>query len=178
MRGWLWAALAVTAISGTAVAAEKPDDKDWVYQITSQQVTPADIAATYPKAAFDRKVTGGATLDCTADQAGREVDCHILYEDPPSMGFGQAAMQLVGKERVKTKDAKGVSIIGRRFRTSFTFLAPGDANPEWIRKPTASDLAGVFPKFKNDRGVDGRAVISCKIDETGFMQRCAVASEA
>jgi len=177
MRVLLGVALAATAISEAAVAAEKADDKDWAYQITSQEVTPADIAATYPKAAFDRKITGGATLDCTADQAGREVDCHILYEDPPGMGFGEAAMQLVTKERVRTKDAKGVSIIGRRFRTSFTYLAPGDANPEWVRKPTASDLAGAFPKFKNGRGVDGRAVITCEIDETGFMQRCTVTSE-
>jgi hypothetical protein len=177
MRLWFWAALAAVATSGTVRAADKADDKDWAYQITSRKVTPADIAATYPKAAFDRKISGGATLDCTADEAGLEVDCHVLDEDPPGMGFGQAAMQLVAKERVKTKDAKGVSIVGRRFRTNFFYLAPGDANPEWVKKPTASDLAGVFPKFKNGRGVDGRAVINCKIDETGFLQRCVVASE-
>lgn len=173
--------LVVAALGRAAVAADavekKADDRAWAQAVAAKKVTPADIAATYPKAAFDKKISGGAVLDCTANEAGEEVDCRVLEEDPVGMGFGEAALKLVTKERVKTKDASGASIVGRRFKSGFSYLAPGDANPDWVKKPGAAELAGVFPRFKAGKGVDGQARITCRIDEAGFLQRCVVVSE-
>jgi hypothetical protein len=176
MKNWISAALAASVMLGGSARAGDEDGSK-VHQITARRVTPAETAAVFPKAAFDQKISGSAVLNCTADEAGREVDCRIVEEDPPGMGFGEAALVLVTKERVKTKDASGASIIGRRFETAFEFLAPGDSNPDWMKKPTAGDLAGVFPKAAAKKRVDGKAIIKCQLDVQGFLQKCMVMSE-
>ncbi|EJL30223.1 Gram-negative bacterial tonB protein, partial [Caulobacter sp. AP07] len=175
MKVWGLAMMSALALAGAAAAQDAP--KDEVRQVTARQVTPTEIAATYPKAAADQKVSGGAVLDCTADDQGREVDCRIFKEDPEGLGFGEAAMALVTKERVKTKDRNGQSIVGRRFLTNFRWLAPGDSNPDWMKKPTAQDLGAVFPVAAAKKGVDGSASIKCQLSIEGFLQKCVVASE-
>ena len=163
-------------LGGPATAED--DGADKVHQITTRRVTPAEIAAVFPKAAFDQKVSGSAVLNCTADEVGREVDCRVVKEDPAGMGFGQAALALVTKERVKTKDFSGASIIGQRFYSSFSFLAPGDSNPNWVRKPTAEELASVFPTKALETAKGGRAVIGCEVTIEGFLERCHVWDES
>lgn len=177
MKSWISAALVATVmLAGAARAGDGGEDK--AHQITSRRVTPAETTAVFPKAAFDQKISGKAVLDCTADDQGREVDCRIFKEDPPGMGFGEAAMALVTKERVKIKDADGVSIIGRRFYTDFEFLAPGDANPDWLRKPSAEDLAAAFPTKALQEGRAGKAAIKCNVTIEGFLDRCTVLFES
>lgn len=173
MRVWILAAVAVAAASGAAMAAE-----DKVMPQTARRVTDAERKAAYPKAAFDQKISGSATLDCTADEQGREVDCKVIEEDPAGMGFGEAALALVTKERVKTRDASGASIVGKRFETGFSFLAPGDSNPDWVRKPTAGQLAAAFPTRAWDSARSGKAMIKCQVTVEGFLDRCKVLSES
>ncbi|WP_165184207.1 TonB family protein [Caulobacter soli] len=173
MKVWVLAALATAAFSGVASAA---DEK--VHPQTARQVTPAERAAVYPKAAFEKKISGEALLDCTADEEGREVDCKVIGEDPAGMGFGEAALALVTKERVKTKDAQGVSIVGKRFESGFGFLAPGDSNPDWVRKPTAEALATAFPTKALKTARAGKAVIQCQVTIEGFLDRCKVLTES
>ena len=175
VKVWGLAMMSALALAGAAAAQDAPKDK--VRQVTAREVTPAETAATYPKAAAERKASGGAVLDCTADDQGREVDCHIFKEEPEGLGFGEAAMALVTRERVKTKDAAGQSIVGRRFLTNFQWLAPGDSNPDWMKKPTAQDLAGVYPVAAAKKGVDGSATLKCQLSVEGFLQKCEVASE-
>ena len=172
IKAWVLMALATATLGGAATAAE-----DKVHQLTTRRVTPAETAAVFPKAAFAQKISGQAMLNCTADSAGREVDCRIVDENPVGMGFGEAAMALVTKERVKTKDSQGVSIIGRRFDTGFSFLAPGDSNPDWVRKPTSDDLAAALPTKALREAKAGRAVITCQVTIDGFLERCTVLSE-
>jgi TonB family protein len=174
MKVWVLAALATAAAVGGAARAD--DDK--VHPQTARRVTPAERAAAYPKAAFEKKISGEATLDCTADEDGREVDCKIIDEAPAGMGFGEAALALVTKERVKTKDAEGVSIVGKRFESGFSFLAPGDSNPDWVRKPTAQQLAAAFPTRALKRARAGKAVIQCQVTIEGFLDRCKVVDES
>lgn len=181
MKSWISTALAVTALAATLMGGPAAADEgraDKIRQITSREVTPAETAAAFPKAAFDQKISGGAVLNCTADNDGREVDCRIIKEDPPGMGFGEAALALVTKERVKTKDASGTSIVGRRFNTGFNFLAPGDSNPDWVRKPSGADVAAAFPTKAMQEGRAGKATITCNVTIEGFLERCVVLSES
>ena len=173
MKVWVLAAFATAAFSGVATAG---DEK--IHPQVARRVTPAERAAVYPKAAFEQKISGQATLECAADEDGREVDCEIIKEDPVGMGFGEAAMALVAKERVKTRDASGASIVGKRFETGFSFLAPGDSNPDWVRKPTASDLAAAFPVKAMKSARAGQAAIKCQVTIEGFLDRCAVLTES
>jgi TonB family protein len=175
MKIWISAALAATALAAAGGAALAGDDKAQPSFI--QHAKPADIAAAYPKAAFEKKITGDVLLDCTANDAGSLVDCRIVEEEPAGLGFGEAALSLVSRERVKTKDRAGASVVGRRFEKTFSFLAPGDANPDWMKKPGPADMAGVFPKAAAKKGVDGKAVIRCQSSVEGFLQKCVVLSE-
>ncbi|USQ96325.1 TonB family protein [Caulobacter sp. RL271] len=133
------------------------------------------MKAAYPKGAT---VTGKAGLDCTAAAGGKLVDCRIAREEPAGQGFGQAALSVVGYERIKTTDDAGAATTGRPVRTFFEFLAPGDANPNWLRKPTGQDIANVFPKKAIDDGVAGKATIGCQVTTEGFLQNCKVLSES
>lgn len=174
MRIWILAAVATAAPSGAAMAAEER-----VMAQTAREVTDAERQAAYPKAAFDQKISGSVKLDCTANEEGREVDCKVAEEDPVGMGFGEAALALVTKERVKTRDARGVSIVGKRFDSWFSFLAPGDSNADWATKPTASQLMGVYPVAARHRPpANARAEIKCKVNEEGFLRDCQVTRQS
>jgi TonB family protein len=142
-----------------------------------QRAKPSEVAEAYPKAASTQKISGDVELDCTADAAGRLTDCQVTEEQPAGMGFGDAAISLSAKERVKTMGDDGVSMVGRRFERSYSFLAPGDSNADWMKKPTGAQLVGVYPIAARFKRVDGKATISCKVDELGFLQRCKVDSE-
>jgi len=133
------------------------------------------VKAAFPKQARE---TGRAALDCVAAAGGKLVDCKIAKETPAGQGFGDAALKLVGYERIKTKDDAGVSVAGRPVRTWFTLLAPGDAEPDWLRKPTSSDLAAIFPKKALAAGQSGRATITCKVTVEGFLDACKVRGES
>ncbi len=179
MRVWILAAVAVAAAGGSAMAAEDGAAGDRVVPETARRVTDAERKAVYPKTAFDQKISGSATLDCTADKDGREVDCKVIKEDPAGMGFGDAALALVTKERVKTRDAKGASIVGKRFESEFSFLAPGDSNADWAAKPTATQLLGVYPTAaRNKPPANARATITCKVNTEGFLRDCKVVQQS
>lgn len=135
----------------------------------------AKMKAAYPKGAT---VTGKAALDCVAAEGGKLADCEIAKEDPPGQGFGQAALSVVGYERIRATDDAGASVVGRPVRTYLEFLAPGDANPDWLRKPTGQDLANVFPKKAIEDGRAGKATIACQVTVEGFLQNCKVTSES
>lgn len=133
------------------------------------------LKAAFPKGAT---VTGKAALDCVAAEGGKLTGCKIAKEEPAGQGFGQAALSVVGFERIKPADETGFSVVGRPVRTSFEFLAPGDANPNWLQKPTGAQVANVFPKKAIKDGVGGRATIRCQVTREGFLQGCQVLSES
>ena len=49
--------------------------------------------------------------------------------------------------------------------------------PNWLKRPSADDLATVWPAKARARGIDGRAVISCEVSAEGTLRRCTVAEE-
>ncbi|PLR27781.1 hypothetical protein SGCZBJ_05340 [Caulobacter zeae] len=135
----------------------------------------SEIKAAFPAGAT---VTGDAEVECVVADKGALADCKVLSEYPMNRGFGAAALGLADRYKVKVKDEAGASSIGRKVSYSLEFLAPGDANPNWVRKPTGQDLAGVFPVAAVKAGKDGRAVIRCRVTTEGFLDRCAVLSES
>ena len=52
-----------------------------------------------------------------------------------------------------------------------------DVPPDWVRQPTSAQLMAVFPTKALKAGVDGDAVIKCKISLQGALFDCVVASE-
>ena len=69
---------------------------------------------TYPKKALEANKTGQAGIICTVLADGKMDKCFVEFEDPEGFGFGQ---WLVGYSKVlsvKTTDAKGASIVGKK----------------------------------------------------------------
>lgn len=164
-------------IGGLSFSSAFADDDeiqaDW-RPVFIERVPDAKMKAAFPKGAT---VSGKALLGCVATEDGKLIDCKVLKESPAGQGFGEAALSVVGYERIKPKTPDGASVEGRAVRTSFEFLAPGDANPNWIRKPDGRDLANVYPKIALDKRVGGRATIKCQVTVEGFLDACKVLFE-
>jgi TonB family protein len=50
-------------------------------------------------------------------------------------------------------------------------------NPDWIKVPTAENLMVVFPPAALEKGVGGRAVLTCEVSVEGLLRKCKVDSE-
>jgi TonB family protein len=169
----LFAAMAVAAAGASAALAQ---DDDWRPDFIKTS-TEAQMLAVFPQQARDEGVSGKVLLECAAGAKGELTNCTVLKEDPAGQGFGEAALKLSVHGQVKTTDRKGVSIVGRPFKLTMRFVAPGDANPKWMTRPTGDMLASVYPRAALQKGVDGRAVINCGVTVEGFLSTCQIVSE-
>ncbi len=98
MKVWILAALASTGLAGGmghAASADADHAEIWY----DRHAKSAEIAAAYPKAARDQKISGDVRLDCAADVQGNVRDCKVAEEIPTGMGFGAAALGLAARER-------------------------------------------------------------------------------
>lgn len=78
---------------------------DWMF-MPSQ----ADIARVYPSSANKRKLSGRATLTCTADESGYLADCVVSDETPANEGFGNAALEITGYMRMRPATNYGIPV--------------------------------------------------------------------
>jgi hypothetical protein len=170
-------AMLMAGVSFTAAYAddddEGPPQTGWRPRFITQ-APDSKMKAAFPKGAT---VTGRALLGCVATKEGKLADCKVLKETPEGQGFGEAALSVVGYERIKPTDESGASVEGRSVKSVLEFLAPGDSNPDWIRKPSGRDLANVFPKAALEKRKGGRATIRCQVTVEGFLDACKVRSE-
>lgn len=54
---------------------------------------------------------------------------------------------------------------------------PVIVQPVWLRRPTAGDVARVYPRGARRDGISGRVVIRCRVNSEGRLERCEIASE-
>ncbi|HZZ35832.1 MAG TPA: hypothetical protein VFE03_08910, partial [Caulobacteraceae bacterium] len=52
-----------------------------------------------------------------------------------------------------------------------------DRDADWIRRPSADDIAAVWPAKALKQGYGGKAVISCVVTVQGTLRDCRVAEE-
>lgn len=52
-----------------------------------------------------------------------------------------------------------------------------DTDPSWRRRPTPGELLAVWPRAALEKGVGGKATISCKVSLQGALYDCTVVSE-
>ncbi len=53
-----------------------------------------DYVSVWPKTAFQVRRDGAVKLSCVVDRFGLAESCTVVFEDPPNVGFGQAALEL------------------------------------------------------------------------------------
>lgn len=72
--------------------------------------TREQVNGVYPKAAWDKGVSGGATLLCTLGVNGRVRDCEVVREAPAGQGFGQAVLLLSRHFRITPRRENGRAV--------------------------------------------------------------------
>lgn len=65
---------------------------------------PRPTANDYPQRAIDAGVSGGAAITCIAAASGIPENCQVLQEKPEGYGFGEAALKIVKRGRLREGD--------------------------------------------------------------------------
>lgn len=131
-------ALAAAAIGLMAFAAEQPapageagapaeaersvSRPDW-----DRRPTADDMARFYPKKAQRLELEGRATILCNVQIDGRLSDCRVIEESPEGMGFGESAIKLSTRFRMKPATVDGVAVAGASVRIPLVYKLPEDA---------------------------------------------------
>lgn len=85
-----------------------------------ERPTGADYERHWPRAALGQEIEGSASLDCLVSADGR-LNCTVVSEDPPNMGFGEAAVQVSRRFRMAPETANGQPTAGGRYRLRIPF---------------------------------------------------------
>jgi TonB family protein len=145
--------------------------------------SPEAMADAYPHEAALRRITGSATLDCVVDASGAVSDC-TAKDDPPGMGFADAALQVAKTFAFKPRTLDGLPIGGAKVVAPLRFSAPAQeqaqgpqiTNPDWLKKPSGEDMENFYPAASG--GAAGKAFISCIVTSRGTLDKCFVVSES
>ena len=86
--------------------------------------TGADIARVYPLAAQRSGTEGETRTECRITDGGTLTDCTTVSEIPVRRGFGDAAIALMQKFKMKTVDQEGRSVVGGTIRIPVRWNLP------------------------------------------------------
>lgn len=81
----------------------------------------SDIADLYPSAAASGLISGQVTLHCRTTVSGRLAECFVTDESPLGFGFGEAAIKMAERFRMKPATENGVPVGGQRVTIPMTF---------------------------------------------------------
>jgi TonB family protein len=95
-------------LPGVGQAAGQDRPVDWLKKPTEN-----DLLAVFPRAALMAGVGGSATVNCIATVQSTLRDCHVKSEDPPGMGFGEAALVLTRQLQMRPAIKNGVPVEDR-----------------------------------------------------------------
>jgi len=83
-----------------------------------------DVARYYPDRALRQEVDGRATISCSVKANGTVTGCSVVSESPSDYGFGDAAIKLSTRFRMKPKRADGSPVEGGTVRIPIVFRIP------------------------------------------------------
>jgi len=92
---------------------------DW-----AQKPTGEDLADVYPPAAVQAHLEGRATIACVTTVEGLLADCKVIVEDPPGAGFGEAALALAARFKMRPMTKDGHPVAGGNVRIPILFRLP------------------------------------------------------
>src|SRR5665213_874571 len=171
-------ALGLAAMGWSAAAQPGPSIitmPDW-----SAKPTGEDLAGVYPEAAMKAGLEGRATIACVTTADGLLADCQVVAEDPPGAGFGDAALTLSARFRMRPMTKDGHAVAGGKVRIPIVFRLPAPApapaalldHPDWVHRPKGEEVTRVYPLEAERRHVSGGAVLSCSVTAEGRLTAC------
>ena len=148
-------AIALLLQSTPAAAAPAPviTNPDW-----AERPTGDDVSKFYPGRAAQIGYAGQATVSCIVLADGRLSDCKLTREEPEGRGFGDAALKLSAKFRMKPQTRDGQPVSGGTVRIPIRFIYPG------IR---LAPLVATHPKLNS-----GHADLNCRVSESLLLENC------
>jgi hypothetical protein len=101
-------AVPANAVTDGAPTAENPV----THPIWTRRPSQDDLMRLYPRGV--RGIKARVVASCLIDAAGKFSSCEIVQEVPALRGFGEATIRLSMLFQMKTTDADGASVAGRR----------------------------------------------------------------
>jgi len=80
----------------------------------------------YPDRAQRLNKAGSAKMECTVTAQGTLSGCSIVSEDPPDLGFGQAALDMAKLFKMRPKTVDGAAVGGATVIVPLRFQLPQD----------------------------------------------------
>ena len=125
--GWAMLGLILmAALSGEPAPGVPPAPRpsvitmpDWVAKPRAE-----DLTAFYPKAAARMSRSGQATIQCQVNVEGLLVGCAAISEQPAGEGFGDAAVGMAGKFKMRPMTRDGTAVAGGVIRIPIRFETP------------------------------------------------------
>jgi TonB family protein len=160
-------------------------------QAAAKPVTPADDVGFYPAAARAAGVEGEAVITCDRNEHLALRACKLVSETPAGQGFGAAALALAGK----SPDNPKVNIADPTVRPPVTMTvtfrlhpSPGlypdlsemghtMLQPALVSGPTFAQVQAAYPVRALSDGVDGVAILQCRVTDKGRLDACHVYAE-
>jgi TonB family protein len=110
------------ALAEGKTAAPPADAAQWAHRATWD-----DVARVYPAKARRHGVEGMALVACRVTTDGALADCKVDRETPARAGFGEAALKLMPRFRMRLHTKEGASVEGGIIKIPIEFRLPGKA---------------------------------------------------
>ncbi len=160
-------------------------------QWESLRVNRGEIQNYYPPGAFAAAASGVVVIECRVTGKGTLVDCKALREAPEGFQFGDAAVKLAARFRMKTTTRSGASAVGRvvrmpiEFNFAWSMFEPINprptfdvlVSPKWAKRPTGEDLARYYPVAAERQNKEGDVTLQCQVQADGHLAPCSVIKE-
>jgi TonB family protein len=136
-----------------------------------------EFARLYPPEARRRGLDGQTKMRCKILKDGALTDCTILQENPPALGFGEAALAAARYFKMTATVGDGKSIEGDSviIPHKWQITAPPPSPPD---SPASTDpIANLFPAAAKAKNVGGFAKMNCLAQTDGSLSGCVIVSE-
>ncbi len=114
--------------------ASGPAAPAWISKANWVRFIPVDtMTSLYPKAAETAGIKAGrGVVECTVAAGGALTACTPVGDDPPGMGFGEAAVEAMAYFVLNPWTAEGLPVDGAKIRVPIRFV---ESEPEPPAKP-------------------------------------------
>ncbi|CAN5813930.1 hypothetical protein BH11PSE1_BH11PSE1_16650 [soil metagenome] len=135
---------------------------------------------------FENAVKGDVYLVCQITSEGRLSPCEVTDETPAGMGLAGSAISISGKFKMSTTLSTGETVGGhfRVMRMHFRLPPPPlpegvrlIEKPQWLKRPSASDIGNLYPARAQRMDVAGSATMQCSVSSDGGLNPCTVIDE-